>query len=873
MKKIALLSILIFASLISYSNHLKGGWVYYEALGDGSTPGTIKYRITVKQYLDCGSTSGQIDPDVYLGIFNGQNNQLFQQITIPTSGTEIISKQTFNPCINPAPVTCFRIDSYTTIVDLPSNPGGYILAVQRCCRIAGIKNVSNSSTIGVTYTTTIPGTINGINFEKNHSPQFAQKDTVVICYNGNFTFDFGATDHDADSLVYSFCSGLVGGGSGSGGTNTARPNPPSNPPYSSVPYSGVYSGGSPMGSTVTIDSKTGLITGIAPGITGDYVVAVCATEFRNGVRIGETKKEIHITVASCTLDAALLESSYLECGGFTKEFVNNSTSPVGSTYTWQFGDPASGANNFSNLIKPSHTYSDTGVFVLKLKVESIGGCKDSATSLVKVYPGFNPKFDILGSCFASPFEFQDKSESKYGLVNSWKWDFGDASSTDDTSTLKNAVYTYPNSGNRQVQLTVTNSKGCSGVITKTANVRDIPLLTLPFKDTLICSIDTLPLIAKGNGIFTWTPNKNIINANTGNPKVFPKDTTTYYVSLNENGCVSKDSIKVNVLNFITVDAGRDTSMCRTDSISLRPVSHALQYVWSPSTSLNNPTLKNPIATPLATTRYYVTANLGKCQDRDSVLVKVTPYPQANAGEDVIICHGSRTQLTGTIVGSSFTWSPANTLQNASSLRPTAFPTTTTNYVLSAFDTLGCPKPYRDTIAVNVQPKIFAFAGNDTVVVANQPLQLNATGGTDYLWSPTSNMNNFNIANPILLLSADVESITYRVRVGVQGCYAEDDITIKVFKGPDIYIPTGFTPNNDRKNDILKPTLAGMKSFTYFKIFNRWGQLLFQTAQIGAGWDGTFKGKEQASGTYVYVAEAVDYLGNKVFRKGTVVLIR
>jgi gliding motility-associated-like protein len=391
---------------------------------------------------------------------------------------------------------------------------------------------------------------------------------------------------------------------------------------------------------------------------------------------------------------------------------------------------------------------------------------------------------------------------------------------------------------------------------------------------LICSIDTLPLIAQGSGIFTWTPNTNIINAGTGNPKVFPKDTITYYVTLNENGCVSKDSVKVNVLDFITVDAGRDTSMCRTDSIVLRPVSHALQYIWSPSTSLSDPTAKNPVAIPLATTKYYVTANLGKCQDRDSLLVKVTPYPQAKVGEDVTICYGSRSQLTGTIVGSSFTWSPANSLQNASSLSPTAGPITTTNYVLSAFDTLGCPKPYRDTVTVTVRPKILAFAGHDTTVVANQPLQLKATGGTDYLWTPTANMNNFNIANPIITLGADVESITYRVRVGVQGgCYAEDDINIRVFKSPDIYVPTGFTPNNDRKNDVLKPIMAGMKSFSYFKIFNRWGQLLFNTAQEGTGWDGTFKGREQASGTYVYMAEATDYLGNKVFRKGTVVLIR
>jgi gliding motility-associated-like protein len=258
-----------------------------------------------------------------------------------------------------------------------------------------------------------------------------------------------------------------------------------------------------------------------------------------------------------------------------------------------------------------------------------------------------------------------------------------------------------------------------------------------------------------------------------------------------------------------------------------------------------------------------------------VLIKVSPYPQAKTGEDVTICYGSRTQITGSVVGSSFTWSPTNSLQNPKTLNPIAGPLTTTNYILTSFDTLGCPKPFRDTITVKVLPKILAFAGNDTAVVANQPLQLKASGGTNYIWSPGIGMTGANTATPIVTLGSELESITYRVRVSVaEGCFADDDINVKVYKtGPEIFIPTGFTPNADRKNDILKPTLVGMKGLTYFKVFNRWGQLIFNTAEEGTGWDGTFAGKQQASGTYVFMAEATDYLGKKVFRKGTFVLIR
>ena len=876
MKKIAFVLILLLTSLVSYSAHLKGGWVYYEALGPGTAPNTISYRITVKQYLDCNSSAQQVDQDVILGIFNGSTSLLHVKLIIPLSGTVINNKQTFNPCINPAPVTCFRIDSYVTTVDLPSNAGGYVLTVQRCCRIAGIRNVVNSNTIGVSYTTSIPGTINGINFESNNSPQFAQKDTVVICFSGNFTFDFGALDQDGDSLSYEFCTGTIGGGSANsgGGPNTAKPDPPSNPPYSPVPYQFPYNGNSPMGADVKIDSKTGLITGIAPNITGDYVVAVCVSEFRKGVMIGQTKKEIHMTVASCSLSAAELKPTYITCDGFTLNFQNESTSPLVSTYTWTFGDPASGLNNISNAPKPTHTYSDTGIYQLKLKVESAGGCRDSTTSAVRVFPGFVPQFEIVGSCFETPFQFRDRTSTRYGIIDSWEWDLGDVNSVDDTSTTPNPIYKYPNAGTRSAVLTVTNSKGCVATITKPVAVNDFPLLVLPFKDTLICSIDTLPLVAQGSGIFTWTPNVNIINTSGGNPRVFPKDTITYYVSLNENGCISKDSIKVNVLDFISVDAGRDTSICRTDSIVMRPVSQALQYLWSPATGLNNTSLKNPVATPLSSIKYYVTANLGKCQDRDSVMVLVAPYPQANAGPDTTICYGNRAQITASVNGSTFTWSPTGSLTGSGTLTPTASPLATTSYVLTAFNNQGCPKPFRDTVVVTVLPRIFAFAGNDTSAVIGQKLQLNASGGASYLWSPTAFMTGFNTANPTLIFSSEIDLINYKVRVSdAAGCFADDDINIKVFKGPDIFIPSGFTPNNDRKNDILKPILVGMKSLTYFKVYNRWGQLLFTTSQDGTGWDGTFGGRTLASGTYIFMAEAMDFLGKAIVKKGTVVLIR
>ncbi len=879
MKKTFILLFCLCSWVLSYGNHLKGGWIYYEYLGPGSLPNTIKYQITVKQYLDCNSMGQQIDQTVYLGIFNSATNQLTRQIAIPLAGTDNprIDPRYINPCISSPPEVCYRIDRYVTTVELPSSTAGYTLAVQRCCRIAGIANVIGSNNIGVSYTTSIPGTINGLNFEKNNSPQFVQRDTVMVCYNGNFTFDFSATDQDGDSLTYSFCSGLVGGGSGNSQSQPGAPGsgPLSNPPYPSVPYSGGYSGNAPMGPAVKVDAKTGLISGRAPAQTGDYVVAVCASEFRNGVKIGETKKEIHITVANCSLAAAeLRQPGYQLCDSSTFTFKNLSTSSNIIGYEWSFGDVRSGANNISGTPVATHTYSDTGIYTVNLKVKSSAGCTDSTSSVVRVYPGFKPDFSFTGSCFQTPFQFQDKTTSRYGVVNSWSWDFGDLSSNADISSLKNPNYLYSTPGARTARLIVGDNKGCIDTISKPVAVNDIPALTLPFKDTLICSIDTLHLQTIGNGIFTWTPNYNIINANTANPLVYPKTTTSYVVTLNELGCIKKDTIKVNVLDFITVDAGRDTSICRTDPITLRPQSQALQYVWTPSTRLSNPTAKNPVIQPLNNITYYVTANLGKCQDKDSIQIKVTPYPQANAGADASICFEAQTQLQATIVGSSFTWSPAASLQNVNTLSPVATPRATTSYLLTVFDTLGCPKPTIDTVVVKVTPQVKAFAGNDTIVVANQPLQLNATGGSSYLWTPATGISDPNIPNPVVTLGSSVDSITYRVRVVADGCFAEDDIKVRIFKtGPDILVPTAFSPNGDGKNDLLRPIPVGIKSMEYFRVYNRWGALVYSSSKLGEGWDGTIAGKQQATGTFVFMTSAIDYLGNTITKKGTVVLIR
>jgi gliding motility-associated-like protein len=106
-----------------------------------------------------------------------------------------------------------------------------------------------------------------------------------------------------------------------------------------------------------------------------------------------------------------------------------------------------------------------------------------------------------------------------------------------------------------------------------------------------------------------------------------------------------------------------------------------------------------------------------------------------------------------------------------------------------------------------------------------------------------------------------------------GCMDTDTIKVKVFEGPAIYVPNAFTPNKDSKNDVLKAIPIGLKEFKYFTIYNRYGQQVFTTTDAAIGWDGSFKGTEQRTGTFVWFAEGIDYKGTILQQKGTVILIR
>lgn len=360
---------------------------------------------------------------------------------------------------------------------------------------------------------------------------------------------------------------------------------------------------------------------------------------------------------------------------------------------------------------------------------------------------------------------------------------------------------------------------------------------------------------------------NLFNLPVGNYTVTIKD---------NNGCTNSQNAIISLNNLVTLDATGDTTICEGTSYLIPASSNADVIAWTPSVSLDNSTIQTPRASPVVTTLYKVIATTGICSRTDSIKIKVNPAPVANAGEDISVCFGNTYQLNGS-GGTGYQWFPSTYFTtNANIASPSVKAKKNITYFLTVTNGFGCNSITPDAVDVKVIPVVKIFAGNDTVVAINQPIQLKVietsiAGVTQYTWSPGNFLNNAAITNPVATLPYDQHYIV--TGKTPEGCEGSDDILIKVYKGPEIYVPSGFTPNNDGLNDLLKAIPVGIKEFRYFRVYNRWGQLVFSTRNPSAGWDGKINGVDQPTSTFVWMAEAIDYKGNLVNRKGVTTIVR
>lgn len=820
------ISIFLICYLITHqiaATHIVGGVIYYQYLGGN------QYKLIFEIYKDCSPSvkigfDGECDPRTdptcqlplfYYSVFKGNNNENIANYPQgqDNNGLLLLRSENIRPIIvNPCLTTdntCVVKGTYETTITLPTNSDGYTIQYQRCCRNNGISNIQNqpgtNDKPGITLRTYIPP----LNSYKNNSAQFKSFPPIFICAGQRFYFDHSATDADGDVLRYSLTTPLQG-------LSTNRPYDEvqslNAPPIAwTSPYnlSNIMGGTPPM----EIDSITGLLTCFPPS-AGRFVVSVQIKEIRNGVVIDSFARDFQYNVRDCGIpnaDAPFLTNTYdpkedtgiyVKCGSLTQTFQNTSTNA--SRYEWDFGDPASGANNTSTAVNPTHTFSNSGRYVVTLTAFNTKPngqlCSDMTKRICYIAPRPTVNFTAVEKCVQQSISFTDISTSNVGAITSWYWQFGDGA----TSTDKNPSHAYMGAGKFNVRLTVTVAS-CQADTTIAITVFPKPIINAVVPNG--CIYQTMNLscnvsVATGSILrYRWNlPDGTTFN--TCNATYTPTTMATSSVMLwaeTDKGCVDSLSFPFVVNPLPVIQATNDTTICY-DQGTLLQATGATTYSWIPSTYLSNPSIANPIATPPYPNaiKYWVKGtDANGCYNYDSVTIRFYTKSYIDAGPDTSVCLNPKSPnykpsipLQGKGSFNAVYWRPTTGLDNPNILTPIASPTINTDYVLYGIDTNNCL--VKDTVRIiALNPNLNFVLPNDTFICEHDTIQITGYDQgqvSTYAWrsipSPSifeSFISNRSIRNPLFYPN---DTVRYILQVS-NYCYLEEDtILINVNKLPD-----------------------------------------------------------------------------------------
>lgn len=338
--KFYLIFLLAFFVIISKSHaaHIIGGEAVYKCISSNTANQTTTFAVSFTLYRDVLGGGANFDLNAQFGVYRkspGQGDWAFVE-ALTANPTNISLLSLNDPCVLVPPNIRVEKGVYHFNVTLPWDGNIYQITYQRCCRNNTISNIVNPAGTGAVYTIEMnPEAIRNC----NNSPVFKQFPPIIICNNRPLQFDHGATDIEGDSIVYSFCTPLTSGGQEPGNEcNSIVPAPfKCLPPYDLVQYNNPYGEQNPLAASpgMRVDQNTGLLSG-TPNLTGQFVVGICMSEYRNGVLLTTTRRDFQFNVFDCAgityeRDMVLCERDTLffqdtvitEPGTFTKQYVSS----------------------------------------------------------------------------------------------------------------------------------------------------------------------------------------------------------------------------------------------------------------------------------------------------------------------------------------------------------------------------------------------------------------------------------------------------------------------------------------------------------------------------------------------------------------------
>lgn len=519
-------------------------------------------------------------------------------------------------------------------------------------------------------------------------------------------------------------------------------------------------------------------------------------------------------------------------------------------------------------------------------------------------------FSASASCNSLAVQFNVNNTSLYDSI---RWSFDDPLSGPlNQSALPSPLHTYLSPGLKNVRLIVFRNTGCSTSDTIVRQIWAGPLNINLGADTSICSNDSMLLGTVIPGAsYLWS------NGST-QPQISAIQAGQYHVRVSIANCISRDTIQINFLNLPQFSLGNDTAICANQLLSLQanPAYPGASHTWSTGSAASqiqaNPGL------------YWLQVqDINGCRFRDSIFILAKTLPQFNLGNDTTLCEGRSIQLSAGTTADAFLWSTGNTQSNIVVNSPGLY---WLNITLN-----GCV--YRDSIQINYALLPIVNLVKDTTLCRGNTLTLQILQpGASYLWSNGSiapgivvntagiywvrvTLNNCSAADTIrvrymappvfslgaslgicagerILLNPGVPGALYLWQNGSRDsilqvtspgiysvtvsnmCGIKAD-SISIVPGPcDLYIPSAFTPNGDNNNDLFR--VLGRKNLAAFRlsVYNRWGQIVFTSADIRNGWDGRFKNIPLPEGLYIWTLYYQETGSSKpVQRKGIVALMR
>ena len=608
-----------------FATHIVGGVINYVYLGGNS------YRVTMRIYRDCSSTTDfdgtPGSPDALLGLYFESTNVLSRTYDLGSPLVASVIPTITNPCMSTTGV-CLEEGVYTTTITVPNSTSAFYLSYVRCCRNSGVDNIVGAGRVGATFTVRIPP----YGATPNSNPVYNAFPPVYICQNAPLVFNHSATDANGDSLYYELCNPWLGGSTGS-------PSPGPRPaPYTPLTFLAPYSATDPLGSSpppaviLTIDPSTGVLTGTPPTL-GQFTVGICVHEFRGGVELSSTMRDFQFNVVNCPFPVSNIPSSSIDpltgvgtysinCDNYTVTFSN--TSSGATTYHWDFG-VAGITTDTSNARYPTYVYTDTGTYLVTLVAYNALGCFDTSYAYVKVYPGLVQDFNFTNECVDTTVQFYDASYTPFGVINYWRWTFGDGG----TSLLQSPSHLYAVAGAYNVNLQVKTDKGCDKNITKRIVIDPKPIPNFIVDSTCINSpvafTNTTTLSSGSTTFYDWNFGDGTAHTYTRNTSHTYTLTGTYNVTLivrSDSGCLQQITKAITVFPRPIIATSNDTTICPGTSTQI-VASGGINYYWSPATRLSNTRIANPIANPLVNTTYLITiSDVNRCQSYDSVRVNL-----------------------------------------------------------------------------------------------------------------------------------------------------------------------------------------------------------------------------------------------------------